>query len=177
MPLDTSLFNDLDEGVERHIICTSRLLPDNPLKFSLSTPDRASSAFRRCWQGCPSSNRIKEDISKLTHHMQVIVDHQGCVVPGLGNSGRRYCTGGPTSSNWGGKRRRSQLPTSEHWIHPDAISCRYDVVKEALVKFEGKSQKSWPSSDVPKEEERVERVMAALCLRELVETIAASAEK
>ena len=90
MPLDTSLFNDLDEGVERHIIYTSRLPQEDPRKFSLSTPSRASSAFRRVWKGCPSATRIKQDIQKLTWNMQSIVDAKGCVVPGLGNSGKRY---------------------------------------------------------------------------------------
>ena len=62
MPLDASLFNDLDEGVERHIICTSRLPQEDPRKFSLSTPSRASSAFCRIWKGCLSAARIQQDI-------------------------------------------------------------------------------------------------------------------
>ena len=62
MPLDTSLFNDLDEGIEKHIIYTSRLSHDDLRKFSLSTPSRASSTFKRVWKGCPSAARIRQDI-------------------------------------------------------------------------------------------------------------------
>ena len=46
--LDTLLFNDLDKGVERHVIYASCLDIANPNKFSLSTPTRALSAFCHC---------------------------------------------------------------------------------------------------------------------------------
>jgi len=59
MPLDTSLFNDLDEGVERHVIYISRLDTNDSNKFLLSTPARASLAFHCYWEGCPTSERIK----------------------------------------------------------------------------------------------------------------------
>ena len=112
---------------------------------------------------------------KLTQHMQVIVDYQGCVVPGLGNSGKGYGTGGQTSSNWGGKRTRSLLPTTEHWIHPDAISCRNKVVEEAIVKYESNTKKGQANSGVSKEEEMVDRVIVSFVLEELLAKVVASA--
>ena len=105
IPLDTSLFNDLDEGIERYVIYTSHLDTNIPNKFSLSTPARALSAFHCYWEGCPTSEYIKQDINKLTYNMKTIVKHQECVVPGLGNSGKRYNAKGSKSSNWGGKRK------------------------------------------------------------------------
>ena len=108
MPLDTSLFNDLDEAIDRHVVRSSRLAHADPKKFSMSTPARASSAFRRVWTGEPTSTRIKQDIGKLTCNMQQIVHHKGCVAPGLGNSGKRCNNECQKSSNWGGSRFKSK---------------------------------------------------------------------
>ena len=77
-----------------------------------------------------------QDISNLTDNMQCVVDHQGRVVPGLGNSGRRRNkTEGGT--NWGGKRIKSdKLHATVHWIHEDAEGCADEIIKEAVLKSE-----------------------------------------
>ena len=136
MPLDTSLFNDLDKGVEQYIACTSRLAHNNPRKFSLSASMRASSAFKRVWKGCPSSVRIKQDIEKLAFNMQLIVDAKGCVIPSLGNSSKRYDSNCKKSTNWGEKRAHSMKDAIEHWIYEDAIKCPAIIIKEAVLKYE-----------------------------------------
>jgi hypothetical protein len=45
MPWDTSLNQDVKAGVEKHAAMTHDLDKSNPRKFSLSTPQRGSSAF------------------------------------------------------------------------------------------------------------------------------------
>ena len=140
MPLDTSLFNDLDEAIQRHIIHTCRLDPKDPKKFSLSTPARASQAYHRVWRGAPSSQRICQDISKLTTNMKAIVDHHGCVVPGLGNSGN-HCISSTHKSNWRGKRIRSKEVKKAPWIHDDAVGCTGKLIEEAVLKVEKREDK------------------------------------
>ena len=68
--------------------------------------------------------------------MQSIVDAKGCVVPGLGNSGKRYDSSSKKSENWGGKRVRSSKAAVEHWIHEDAVECPAEIIKEAVLKYE-----------------------------------------
>ena len=118
MPLDTPLFNDLDEGMQRHIIHTCRIETKDPKKFSLSTPDRSPHALHRVWQGSPSSEWICQDASKLTDSMPSVVTHCGCVAPGLGNSGHRRIS--TDKSNWGEKRIKSKEARKAQWIHDDA---------------------------------------------------------
>jgi hypothetical protein len=45
MPWDTSLNQDVKAGVEKHVAMTHDLDKSDPRKFSLSTPQRGSSAF------------------------------------------------------------------------------------------------------------------------------------
>ena len=104
IPLDTSLFNDLDGGVERHVMCDSYFIHGDPRKFSFSVPSQDSSAFRRTLKGHPSSSRIKQDISKLVRSMTSIADAKGCIVHVLGNSGKRHDSHGNKYSDWKGKR-------------------------------------------------------------------------
>ena len=72
MPMDNSLHKDVDDGVRRHIAYTLKLKADDKKKFSLSTPERGSSAYHRVWNkdgyvdcGVPSSKRIIQDTGKF----------------------------------------------------------------------------------------------------------------
>ena len=136
IPLDTSVLNDLDEAINRHAARTSRLPCADPKKFSLPTPTRASSAFRRAWTGDPVSKRHKQDTGKLACSVQQIVNNEGCVVPSLGNSGKRHDSEGKKSLNWGGKRIRSATVEKECWIHDDAKECPEVMIKETVLKVE-----------------------------------------
>ena len=138
MPLDTSLFNDLDEAIDRHVVRSSRLAHADPKKFSMSTPARASSAFRRVWTGEPASTRMKQDTGELACNMKQIAHHEGCVAPGLGNSGKRCNNECQKSSNWGGSRFKSKKTEKECWTHDDAKECPQLMIKEALMKVEKK---------------------------------------
>jgi hypothetical protein len=158
MPLDTSLFNDLDEAIQRHIIYTNRLDPTDPKKFSLSTPSRASSAYRRVWEGAPSSKRIIQDISKLTFNMSSIVQHKGCVVPGLGNRGNRFISSTDKSKR-GGKRIRYNEVKKAHWMHEDTDGCTSRLIEDAVLKVEKVEKKEYIcKKDVVEKEEGKEEV-------------------
>ena len=85
MPMDNTLNKDHDDEVRFHISLTSHLKEDDPKKFTLSTPKRGSSAYHRVWEQVPSSKRIIEDTNKFLHAIKVISQHEGVVVPGLGN--------------------------------------------------------------------------------------------
>ena len=68
--------------------------------------------------------------------MQSIVDAKGCIVPSLGNSGKRYDSSCKKSANCGRKRVHSTKAAVEHWIHEDAIECPAIIIKEAVLKYE-----------------------------------------
>ena len=102
--LGTSLFNDFDEDIQRHIVHTSWLCPKDPKTFSLSAPDRASIAHLHAWEGVPYSKRIIQDFSKLANNASSIAEHQGCVAPGSGHRGYRHSS--TDKSKWDGKRIR-----------------------------------------------------------------------
>ena len=70
--------------------------------------------------------------------MQSIVNAKGYVVPGLGNSGKRYDSKYKKSSNWGGKRIHLTKTFMEYWINNDAIECPKLIIKDALLKYETK---------------------------------------
>ena len=133
MPLDCSLNKDIDDGVKRHIGYTFLLDHDDPAKFSRSTPKRLADSYKRLyWHldadgnqtfdpatgGCPSSERIIEDIDKcMGPHLQAIREHKGCMVPDLGSHhGRRR---GDRVHTRGGDRQKAAAP-QDFWIHPSA---------------------------------------------------------
>ena len=67
MPMDDSLNKDWADGLKRHQLFTMNLPEDDPKKFSSSTPKRLSSSMRRVWEGCPSSERIVQDVRKVIY--------------------------------------------------------------------------------------------------------------
>ena len=84
MPMDSSLNKDVDDEVWYHVSLTTTLSEENPLKFSMSTPKRGASAYKRVWEQVPSSRRIIEDTNKFVIAINVISEHQGRAVAGLG---------------------------------------------------------------------------------------------
>ena len=71
---------------------------------------------------------------KLTGHMKCIIKHLCYVVPGLGNSGRRY--GDTNKSKWGGKIIRLNDIIKAHWMHDDDAGCTTKLIEEAVWKVE-----------------------------------------
>ena len=121
MPLETSLFNGIDKEIQRRIIYKYRLDPNDPKKFSLSTPKRSSHEHHRVWKEAPSSERTFQDASNLTENVSSIIKQHGCVVPGLGNSGYRCVS--TEKPNWRGKRIKSKEVGKDQWIDDDAAGC------------------------------------------------------
>ena len=64
--------------------------------------------------------------------------HEGCVVPGLGNSRKRSNNKSKKSSNWGRSRFESKKAEKEYWTRDDAKDCPELMIKEALMKVEKK---------------------------------------
>ena len=93
--------------------------------------------------------------------MQSIVDAKDCVVPGLGNSGKRCDSNCKKSANWGGKRVRSTKAAVEHWIHEDAVECPAMIIKEAVLKceFKVKDDLKEEVKDEKKEPSKSEKVI------------------
>ena len=68
--------------------------------------------------------------------MQLIVNAKGCIMPNLGNSGKRYDSNCKKLTNQRGKRVHSIKNAVEYWIHEDAIECPEIIIKEAVLKYE-----------------------------------------
>ena len=131
MPLDCSLFKDLDDAVDRHIAVTSSLPDTNVKKFSKRTPKLAASSYKRVWEGVPSSKRIIQDISRCWgDHLRAIREARGCMVPGIGNhTGRRWVGG---VHKRGGLREKKPVQVNA-FLHVDAREGLAAIEKLALA--------------------------------------------
>ena len=90
-------------------------------KFSLATPKEGARAYKRVWEGCPSSKLINGDINKVFRSMNLIVKHNGCCVPEIGNrrDGRRRAAAGEPARRRGGSQTKNGHIKMD-WIHKDA---------------------------------------------------------
>ena len=78
MPLDSSLFNDLIEGVALHVVGTT-MLPKGE-RYSMGPPDDAWRTMCEVWSRAPSSERIIEDIDRFKKAVEKIIAAEGCYV-------------------------------------------------------------------------------------------------
>ena len=110
MPLDCSLFKDVDEAVARHIAVTCWIPKDHPSynkRFSRSSTVISRSTYFRILDPvngvAPTSRRIIHDVNEcFTEHIRAIHKAKGCCVRGLGSrSGKRKVEG---LEDWGGVR-------------------------------------------------------------------------
>ena len=87
MPLDENLLKNWTYALKEHVLLTVVLDDDNPMKFSLSTPERLSSSMRRLWDGgSPSSVHIVHATRKVAcTNMPIIKEHKGELEINLGN--------------------------------------------------------------------------------------------
>ena len=89
MCLDNSLIRDVHVRVNQNVGATYFLPDDDERKFSLSTPNRIISAYKRLYcpteehSMVPSSTRIIEDVMKVIYAHKCIVKANGNVVRGL----------------------------------------------------------------------------------------------
>ena len=130
MPLDNSLFNDLELSLDWHCAVTAYLKHDSPKKFTKATPKAISSAVARIWnhmlpgeEGVPRSSRIVEDCNKALKAFEKVLDKEGGLVKGLANNpGHRHKKA--RTGQHGGKRIKGQgeALTKLRWLHPDAYS-------------------------------------------------------
>jgi hypothetical protein len=87
MPWDTSLNQDVKAGVEKqHVAMTHDLDKSDPRKFSLSTPQRGSSAFIGVLESVPSSEGIIHDIKNIFKSLKIVCKGKCTKVDGVGNA-------------------------------------------------------------------------------------------
>ena len=90
MPLDSSLFNELINGVHTHVL-TTRLLPIGAAgKFEMSTPKKAWKTMVEVWDyenstGAVPSSSILRDIDRFATAVCKIIKKQGTIVTELDN--------------------------------------------------------------------------------------------
>ena len=147
--LDCTLFKDLDDRLNQHILMTHNLPDNDPKKFSLSTPRRLMRSYQRVWDVCPSSNRIVQDITKcLMINPGEIRRHGGVVAPELGNRvGKRNANSVTKSTNWGGKRIKRKVDFKAVPLHEDACEQRTLILKSFIAVKEEQKMKSIKNDD------------------------------
>ena len=111
MPLDCSIFKDLDDVVNRHIALTSLLkkgADGYELRFSRRDPKAIVFAYERIWTANPLGKRICQDVNRcFGKHLLAIRAAGGHCVQGLGSwNGHRRIHGVGVG---GGRRRRRRL--------------------------------------------------------------------
>eukprot|EP00978_Attheya_sp_CCMP212_P008683 scaffold20425_cov45-Attheya_sp.AAC.1 len=142
MPWDCSLNQDIHRDVDHHVLYTQLLPEEDDQKFSMSTPKRGASAYKRLLDvdsgNSPTSERIIQDINKVFKSLQTIRDHEGTMVEGLGNRGGKRALNNPTPTSRGGYRPRKQgeFDYGNMWIHPDAQASCDVKIKTSVTKWE-----------------------------------------
>ena len=78
MPLDSSLFNDLIEGVALHVVGTTTLPKGE--RYLMGLTDDAWRTMCEVWSRAPSSERIIEDIDRFKKAVEKIIVAEGSYV-------------------------------------------------------------------------------------------------
>ena len=141
MPLDSTLNADVDGSVRYHISLTTHLPEDDIRKFSMSTPKRGSRAYHRIWEEVPCSRRIIEDTDWFLTAIQVISDHDGKAVAGLG-SRKGHRNEETRSLKKKGGIRIKKAKKEKRFVHKDAFDCREMCIHSSILLH----------ADTPKEE-------------------------
>ena len=122
MPLDNSLFHDLQSSHRYHCAVTEHLPMSDNRKFSLSTPLRIAEGIKKIWNdshGAPNGKRIVQDVYLAFKAHKIVYENKGKMVPGLVNrNGHRKSSEG--TSNWGGARKKSYETQDDAWLEPGA---------------------------------------------------------
>ena len=81
MPLDCHLFSDIKEGVARNVAFSFFMKDDDPDKYSLRTPRLVFDSIERTIKnGCPSTERIRQDIQRIPETMRRIKEAKGTYI-------------------------------------------------------------------------------------------------
>ena len=134
-PCDSSLFSHLNSAVNRHVIATQGY-DDQEKQFSLSTPRRTASAYKRVWLLYPRPETIRKDIEKVLGSFLAVFEAQGKIVHGLGDrNGRRHVA----VKKLGGKRERRRAFNdydTKQLLHIDAEPAAGLIVHKEKLKHE-----------------------------------------
>lgn len=137
MPLDSHLNQDLHKSVDVHCIISKPLPADDDRKFSKRTPKLMARSYLRLWDpslgidaGCPTSDRICEDINRIIDHTYLsIVNNRGRALHGAHSveAGRRRKESGKKGGR-GGKRVKIYDDDTIGWVHPSIAHLLDSVV-------------------------------------------------
>ena len=78
MPLDSSLFNDLIEGIAINVVATGSMKRGR--RYSMGLPDEAWRTITSVWETTPSSRRITQDIERFRTALDRIIEANGAYV-------------------------------------------------------------------------------------------------
>ncbi len=129
-PGDCSTFRDAKHAVSYHIGVTRKLPEDDPRKFSSSTPKRLLYAWQRIWDPAsgvsPPGPRIKHDCRGMVPNYTTIYEHDGTIVPGLGDRNGRRAETSKGLNKWGGARVKKSTARALPPLHADALAVSYE---------------------------------------------------
>ena len=153
MPLDCSLFADLNTCVQYHIMIT-QIFPENDIrKFNIYTMKRGAHAYLSILEpsedlavGSPPASRICEDVRKWVINLRTIYDAEGIMVKGLGDrNGKRQVdlekVGGRGGKCIKGQGKSFLKQVRSIWLHDDTVSSKDLMISESLAKVQMKQDR------------------------------------
>ena len=138
MPLDNSLFRDFRTCFDVHVTLTSILPSTDSRRFSKGTPKSITASVSRIWDPVngvsPPSNRIIQDITRMTENIMLVIEAGGAIVPGVcdRNGHRRKQREGVPDRR--GKYDRSIINENEEAKALDTTNLHVDC-KEVVLQF------------------------------------------
>ena len=139
MPWDSHLNQDLHAAHDHHVTLTRHLPDDDPRKFDGSTPKRMASSYTRLLSITPTSQRVREDCSRVLHAFQAVYDLKGAILEGEygERSGRRLVSkSDEESSKRGGSREKKEYKRHNN-LHPLVNSFKKRIYEASTMTYEG----------------------------------------
>jgi hypothetical protein len=155
MPPDNHLFGDLPDGAAENVTLTYHIkdgdVPDAPLKYSFSTPRQVYSSLQRTIQaGCPSKNRLAEDINRVfCETLRRIIDAKGTYIEDYSTKSVRHGTVCEKRQHQAVKKRET-LPVDNAMIHDGSFQWNGPekegrmVVASPLLLILKRMERHWP---------------------------------
>ena len=140
MPLDNSLFCDLQCSFDLHVTLTCSLPCNDPHCFSKATPKEITSAIKQIWDPvtgvAPVSRRIIQDVQRIKENVCLVVEADSAIVPGVcdhnghrrGSGAGRRCTAPHVD--------QSAVGIEDLDLHPDCRQVVLEVNNKELAKWQ-----------------------------------------
>ena len=119
-------------GVRQHVCLSASLGKAVPAdkQFIADTPKNLLHAYMRVWEGCPSVERINQDVARFEQAIKAIFEAQGIAIRGFGRRDGHRAIGAATYEGWGGYHPKGK-PEEFGWLHAHIADVKGELAKVA----------------------------------------------